>query len=134
MKKHKIFIIICLVFFLSSASSYAQEGFTGPQVGFTGPSAESTNNSGPYYQAVTIAQAMTLPNNSRVVLTGNLLNSPRRNYYTFRDTTGEIVIEIEQKYWGGISAGPNDRVQIYAKLEKKRDGRIEVETAIIRRI
>ena len=134
MKKYTFLVICCLVLLLSPINIYAQEGFTGPQVGFVGPSASGTDHSGQFYQSATVAQAMTLPNNSLIVLTGNLVNSPRRNYYTFRDATGETVIEIEQKYWGGISVGPNDRVQIYAKMEKKRDGRIEVEAAIIRRI
>ena len=132
MKKYTFYVICSLILFFPAASVYTQEGFTGPQAGFVGPSA--ANNSGQFYQHTTVVQAMTLPNNSRIVLTGNLVNSPRRNYYTFRDASGETIIEIEQKYWGGISVGPNDRVQIYAKLERKRDGRIEIEAAIIRRI
>ena len=132
MKKYAFFVLFSLVLLFSTASIYAQEGFTGPQAGFVGPG--SSNYTGQFYQSATVAQAMTLPNNSRIMLTGNLVNSPRRNYYTFRDATGETIIEIERKYWGGLLVGPDDLVQIYAKLERKRDGRIEIEAAIIRKI
>ena len=128
MKKYTVFGICFLALFLLTASIFA-EGFTGP----TAP-APAAGNAGVVYQQVTVAQATALPNNSRVLLTGNLVNSTRRNYYTFRDTTGEIIVEIEAKYWGGLTVGPNDRIQIYGKLERKRDGRIEVEAAIVRKL
>ena len=132
MKKYTVFGISCFVLLFSAISVFAQEGFTGPQAGFGGLGA--AQNTGYFYQPATVAQTITLPNNSRIILTGNLVNSPRRTYYTFRDATGDAIIEIERKYWGGISVGPNDRVQIYAKLERKREGRIEIEAAIIRKL
>ena len=134
MKKHTVFGIYALILFLSCLSVHAQEGFTGPQAGFAGTNASGADNARQFYQPVTAAQALTLPNNSQITLTGFLVNSPRRNYYTFRDATGEIIVEIERKYWGGLSVGPNDRVQIFAELERKRNGTIEVEVAIVRKI
>ena len=126
MKKFMVFGICTLILLLNCLSVYAQEGFIGPNA--------SGTNTRQFYQPVTVSQIFTLHHNSQITLTGNLINSPRRNYYTFRDATGEIIVEIERKYWGGLSVGPNDRVQIFAELERKRNGTIEVEVAIIRRI
>ena len=68
------------------------------------------------------------------MLTGNLINSVRRNYYTFRDASGEIIIEISPYYFWGITVGPSDRVTILVEVEKKRNGRIEVEAKGIRKV
>ena len=130
MKKYTIFGICCAALLLSPVSIYAQEGFTGPTI----PAHARAANAGATYQAATVAQLPALTKNAWVILTGTLVNSTRRNYYTFRDATGEIIVEIERKYWGGLTVGPNDRIQIYGKLDRKRDGRIEVDAAIVRRL
>jgi uncharacterized protein (TIGR00156 family) len=129
MKKLTGFAICCLVLFFSAFSSFAQEGFTGPSV-----PGRADSNAVTMYRPATVAQLPSLTREARVVLTGYLVNSVRREYYTFRDNTGEIIVEIERKYWGGLTVGPNDLVQIFGKAEKKRDGRIEVEAAIVRKL
>ena len=126
MKKFTIFSICFLALFFSATGIFAQEGLTVSEAGSVGSSVQ-------FYQAVTVAQAKALPDNSRILLTGNLVNSPRRDYYTFRDTSGEILVEIEKKYWGGISITADDQVQIFGELDKDRKGRIEVDVAIVRK-
>ena len=129
MKKYTVFGICCAALLLSAAGVYAQEGFTGPTI----PAPARAANAGATYQSATVAQLPSLARNARVILTGTLVNSTRRDHYTFRDATGEIIVEIERKYWGGLTIGPTDHVQIYGKVERKRDGRIDVDVAIIRR-
>ena len=101
--------------------------------GYTGPA-------GSYGQAVTVSQLNTIPSNSFVILTGNIIQPVGKKYYTFRDSApsneggGEITIEIESKVWQGLTVGPSDRVEITVKVEKKKDGRIEVEAKNIRKL
>ena len=134
MKKYTAFFVCCLAFFLSVANVFAQEGFNGPQAGnagFVGPRAAS----GQYHQAVaSVQQAMALPHNSRVTLTGNITQSLGRERYTFSDSTGQITIEIDRELWGGLTVGPTDRVQIWGKLERQRNGQFEIDVDIIRRL
>ncbi|MCL1991579.1 MAG: NirD/YgiW/YdeI family stress tolerance protein [Spirochaetes bacterium] len=109
----------------------AQEGFTGPQQGFIGAAG------GSYYQAATVSQLQTLQRDGQrraeVVITGNIVNEIRDGrYFTFRDDTGEVVVRINRRYWGGMSVGPNDLVQIYGRAERRSDGTIRVEARIIR--
>ena len=78
---------------------------------------------------ITVAEASRLPAGSWVILTGYIVNSlPGGKHYTFRDSSGEITVEIEWDIWRGLSAGPQDRVTIYGDMESRR-GRpcIEVE-------
>ena len=128
MKRYSVFVGLCFVALFSGALVFAQQG------GFTGPSAPVVSNAQGVYQAVTVSQLQTLPNNkSYVTLSGNLTQSIGRNSYTFRDATGEISVKIGVHYWWGLTAGPSDRVQILVEVEKKRNGRIEVEAKGLRR-
>ena len=127
MKKYTIFGICCLVLLISAASVHARG-----RGGFAGPGAPaSAGNSGSRwrYQPAAVSELASFSHKSRIILTGNIVNSTRREYYTFRDATGEVIVEIERKYWRGVTVGPNDRVEIRAELERKRDGRIEVEAS-----
>jgi len=134
MKKYTVFTLFCLVLFLAGGTIFAQQGgFTGPVV--PAPATNQVRPSEGPYQNATVGQLQALPNNkSYVVLTGNLINSVRRNYYTFRDASGEIIIEISPYYFWGITVDPNDRVTILVEVEKKRNGRIEVEAKGIRKV
>ena len=128
MKKCTTFFVCCLVMLLAATTVFAQ------QSGFTGPSAPGTGNGQAGYQAVTVSQLQTLPTNkSYVTLAGNITQSVGRNSYTFKDTTGEINIKIGVHYWWGLTIGPSDRVQILVEVEKKRNGRMEIEAKGLRR-
>ena len=108
----KIFLIIffcCLIFVFSQEIVYGQ------------PVTVS--------QPITVAEARNLPLDSWVILTGYIVNAlPGGRHYTFRDSTGEITVEIEWDVWRGLSVGPSDRVTIYGELETRRgQPSIEVE-------
>ena len=129
MKKYTILVAMCLAMVGLASAAYAQQG------GFTGPSAPGTPGGQMGYQNVTVSQLQTLPNNKAyVVLTGNITQSVRGKYYTFRDATGEVTVEIDQQYWWNVTASPTDRVELLVKFERKRNGRIEVEGKGIRKI
>ena len=115
MKKYAMFFFCCFVILFVATIVFAQ-GFNGQP------------------QAITVSQINTVPNKTYVTLTGNITQAIGREYYTFRDSTGEITIEIERKVWGGITVGPSDRVEITAEVEIKRGGRIEVEAKMIKKI
>ena len=129
MKKYSVFVVFCLVALFSGAIIFAQ------QSGFTGPSVPRATNAQGVYQAVTVNQLQTLPNNKAyVTLTGNLTQSVGRNSYTFRDATGETTIKIGVHYWWGLTVGPSDRVQLLVEVERKRNGRIEVEAKGLKKL
>ena len=114
-----LFLILC--FFASTI--YAQEGFTGP----------GSKSNTRQYQTVTVSQAKTLPDDSLVVLTGNIIQSLGDEKYTFRDSTGDITIEIDRKIWRGLSVGVSDLVEISGEVDIER-GRVEIEVKSIRKL
>ena len=84
--------------------------------------------------AVTINEARNLPHDSWVVITGNIVYSlPPPHDYTFRDSSGEITINIGPKEWRGLSAGVSDRLEISGEVKISR-GQVSVKVHAIRKI
>jgi uncharacterized protein (TIGR00156 family) len=69
-----------------------------------------------------------------VVLTGNIVYSlPKHHDYSFRDSSGEITINIGPKEWRGLSAGVSDTVEISGEVKKER-GQVFIKVHAIRKI
>lgn len=115
--------MIALVVALSSTAAFAQNG------GFQGPGAvaQSTNNtattqkggfSGPNASITTVAEALKMRDDSWITLRGNIEQQIGKKRYLFRDETGTINIEIDRKYWNGLTITPTDKVEIQGELDK----------------
>ena len=128
MKKIIFFGLCCSLLFFSAAAIHGQ--------GFNGPGTDTGRPDRPvaFFEPIPVSQARTLPKDSWVVLSGNIINTlPGGKYYTFRDTSGEITVEIEPKVWRGLSVGVSDTVEIHGKLEIKK-GQISIDVKAVRKI
>lgn len=76
---------------------------------FTGPAATGL--------ASTVAQAQKARINSYVTVTGHIVNHLRENYYTFRDKTGDMRVEIEEPVWKSRQVGPDTLVRLRAEVD-----------------
>ena len=118
MKKRTFFFVCCFVSFFTTITAFAQQGFTGP-----GSSGANITTGQPVMmsQPITVREARNLPHDSWVILNGNIINAlPGGNHYTFRDSSGEITVDIGWKEWRGLSAGVSDRVEIYGEVKIER--------------
>jgi len=119
MKKSVYWSIFLFLAVLSVNTVYGQ-GFTGPGSG------ASTRQ----VQTVTVSQAKNLPDDSLVILTGNIVQSLGREKFTFRDSTGDITIEIDRDLWVllDLSVSVNDRVEIRGEIDiENRIAEIDVK-------
>jgi uncharacterized protein (TIGR00156 family) len=57
------------------------------------------------------------------VVTGQIINRIREDYYTFRDDTGEIRAEIEPNIWKNRSVGPETIVRLVVEVDSNMVGR-----------
>ena len=71
---------------------------------------------------VTADQAQRLGNNTQVVLRGNIIFGLGGDRYLLRDSSGDMVIKVEDDKWDGLFVGPFDRIEVSGEL--KRDDRI----------
>jgi len=88
---------------------------SGAMAQFTGPS-----NSG---RPTTVAGAQDVRVGSYVTLTGHIVEHQRSDYFTFRDDTGDIRVEIASNVWQGRQVGPSDKVRIMGEVDRGRGGR-----------
>ena len=85
-------------------------------------------------EPVTVSEAKSLPHDSWAILNGNIVNAlPGGKHYTFRDASGEIVVEIDQKTWRGLFVDVSDRVQIYGEVTINR-GIVSIKIRAVRKI
>lgn len=117
----KKFAAIAAIAMMTSAPVFAAEG------GFNGPSATQTQTQTQTQQGgfvdnsvspTTAAKAKDLKDDSWVKLRGNITERLSDDRYVFRDASGTVNVEIEQKRWNGQNVTPQDQVEIQGKVDK----------------
>lgn len=92
---------------------------TGASAQFTGPGAGPASAG----RTSTAAQARDARLGTYLTLTGTIASRERENYFTFRDASGTIRVEIEDAIWKNRPVGPNDRVRLVAEVDQGSRGR-----------
>ncbi|WP_255557915.1 NirD/YgiW/YdeI family stress tolerance protein [Photobacterium sp. WH24] len=88
---------------------------TAAQGGYTGPNETQGANS-------TVAQAMQAKDDARVTLTGHIVASLGDEDYRFKDSTGEMIVEIDNHLWGDKQIGPETQVILMGEVDKDLNG------------
>lgn len=120
---------IAAIVMMSTAPVFAAQG------GFSGPSTTQTQTQtgqGGFVDAnaslTTAAKVKDLKDNSWVKLRGNIVQRLSDDRYVFRDESGSVNVEIDNKRWNGLNVTPQDRVEIQGKVDKDwNDVEIEVK-------
>lgn len=105
-KKMKKIFLTLLVMLASASIANAQA-----MGGFEGPSANQN--------ATTVAEALKLSDEANVTLTGQIVNSLGDEKYTFKDATGEVIIEVDDEDWRGVKVTPENTVTINGEVDKE---------------
>lgn len=88
------------------------------QAQFTGPGARG--------QEVDVAAAAAARPGTYVTMTGSVVSHLREDYYLFRDASGEVRVEIEDRVWRGRPVGPDDRVRLVGEVDRGAAGAVYV--------
>ena len=99
-------LIVTLVIILIPVASIAQ---------FTGPVADRAQ--------LTVEQALEARVGTYAVITGQIINQIREDYYTFRDGTGDIRIEIAPNVWNNQEVTPQTTVFLHVEVDTNLFGR-----------
>lgn len=70
----------------------------------------------------TVQDAQNMPEDTMIVLQGNISKRIKKDKYLFNDNTGEMVVEIEGYAWNGQEVSPTDVITIVGEIDK--DGNI----------
>lgn len=86
---------------LMSVSSFAMAAYTGPQE----------------QNKVSVAQLKDLADDSWATLEGKLVKHLGGENYLFRDESGEVEVEVDEKVWRGTEVGPDDLIRIRGEVD-----------------
>lgn len=100
MKKLYISILVLTVFFVVT-----------PMVILASCSGQSTN----------VADAKTLDDDTKVYLEGFIVEKLKDEFYLFRDDTGDIGVEIDEKLMKDMDIKPDQKVMIHGEIDRDED-------------
>jgi uncharacterized protein (TIGR00156 family) len=93
---------------LSLFAATASAQFVGPEV---------TGRTG------TVEQIADSRLGSYITVTGNIVAHQREDYFSFRDATGEIRVEIEPSLWAGRKVDASTTVRLLGEVGRGPQGR-----------
>ncbi len=93
----------------------ALSGATAAHAQFTGPSATG--------RVSRVADIQNARIGSYVTVTGHVVEHQRSNYFTFKDGSGTIRIEVEPAVWQGRAVNPQTTVRLLVEVDRGPAGR-----------
>lgn len=92
---------------------------------FQGPSstASTAPTTGRNAPVTTVAAAADARSDTRVVLEGNIIAHQFDDYFTFRDPTGTMTVEIGRSTFRRQEVTPQTRVRLHGEVERSVRGR-----------
>lgn len=89
--------------------------------------------SGPNGTVATVKQAQDMSDDAWVTMRGHIEKRVGDENYQFRDATGTMTVEIDDKRWDGQNIGPKDNVELQGKLDKDFNS-LELDVKQVRKI
>ena len=80
-----------------------------------------------------VKQALKMRDDSIVILRGNIARRIGDDKYLFRDATGEIVVEIDDEDWGGVTAGPKDTLELSGEIDRDFN-KVKVDVYLVKKV
>ena len=108
-------------------------GVVGIMLVFGIGTAVAQGYTGPGLDAISVAEAKNLRDDSQVVLRGKIERFLGDEKYLFTDSTGTVTVEIDDRLWAGLSINQNDTVEISGEVDKDFRG-IEIEVNRIKKV
>ena len=66
---------------------------------------------------LTVDQVKGMGDDSKVWVEGAIIQKNGDEKYLFQDSTGSIIVEIDDDAWHGLVIGPTDIVRIYGEVD-----------------
>ncbi|MCT0219290.1 NirD/YgiW/YdeI family stress tolerance protein [Synechococcus sp. CS-1329] len=87
-----------------------------------GPVQKSQTTSEAAGRSSTVVQARDAQPGSYVTVIGTIVARQRENYYTFRDASGDIRVEIENSVWQNRKVLPGMQVRLLTEVDQGPTG------------
>ena len=78
-------------------------------------------------------RSKALADDAHVTLRGQIERHLGGENYLFRDATGTVEVEIDERRWNGQSVSPQDKVEISGEVDKRWSS-IEIDVKRLRKL
>jgi len=124
-----------VVTFLAGVLLLAGAAFAQTAGGYKGNSAPGATGSGDFTGASTVLsvkQAKSMKDDEKVTLRGTIESHIGSDKYIFKDASGTIEIEIDDRCWAGQTISATDRVEIVGEMDTDWNS-VEIDVKRIRK-
>ncbi len=112
---------------LSFGALAQQGGFVSPDsTGYT-----QGGFKGPMPNLISVTQAKSLHDDAWVVLEGSIVKQVGHELYEFRDNSGSVYVDIDDKRWLGQTVSPTNKIRIEGEVDKDWNT-VEIDVKTIR--
>ena len=123
-------LITVLVLVLVCTGFVCAQGFNGGQQAYGGGFQDNGSSA---TSATAVKEALRMRDESYVTVRGNIVKRLTDDKYLFRDATGEIVVDIDNEDWAGLTVGPNDTVELSGEIDRDFN-KVEIDVGIVRKV
>ena len=109
----RILLLLAIVIFVTGT---AFADFTGPYEGY--PANQGFKGGAANYTVSSIKEVKKMYDDQIAVVRGNITKRLSEDKYLFKDNTGELVVEIDYKYWAGLQVDENDVLELTGKVDR----------------
>ena len=85
---------------------------------FAGPGKMMSNNMNNQPAVWSVTEVMSLPDDTPVVMRGHITRNMGDNIFVFEDSSGTIMMEIDETDWNGNTVLVDDMVTVYGNVDK----------------
>lgn len=114
----KILTLFLFIFLLVNQEIYA---------GFNGPSETKEI-------LKTVQQVLAADDMTTCTLEGNVIKHLEKNRFTFKDQSGEVVVDIAPYVFGGVDITPQDPIKLVGEVKGKRKQDLHIKVRYIEKL
>jgi uncharacterized protein (TIGR00156 family) len=120
MRNIALFLILSALS-IPAFAAFEQNPVNTNKGGFAGPGATAIIS--------TVAQAKSARDDARCELIGNIIEqlSGDDDLYLFRDSTGEITIELDDDLFKGRTVTPQNQIRIYGEVDNEAFEKTQID-------
>lgn len=120
MRNIALFLILS-AFSIPAYAAFEQNPVNTNKGGFEGPGTQAI--------ITTVEQAKSAQDDSKCELIGNIIEqlAGDDDLYLFKDSTGEIVIELDDDLFKGRTVTPQNQIRIYGEVENEAFEKTQID-------
>ncbi len=78
----------------------------------------------------TISEAVAAPDDTKVVVTGGIVEQTDANHLLLRDSTGQIMVKADEDLLGKVKFAPDSQLRVYGEIERDSERSVLIAKSV----